>query len=170
MTAKQAANDVLKVSGVVATCGRSVGMPLKELKEPTMGEAQQQALDELAQAVAALSPAVQQPSAAPSGVTWEENVEALLARCPHTIRSREGGGPEDLIASLVLTFTVMQQLLASAQPPSTQPVQQEPCRQALADISSRFDPVYVALKDEDCIGAALALERVLSWCSGSRPN
>lgn len=44
--------------------------------------------------------------------TWENNVRFMLDNCPHTIRSREGGGPENLMVSLVLTFTRMQRQLA----------------------------------------------------------
>jgi hypothetical protein len=46
------------------------------------------------------------------GGTLEENVRVLLDRCPHTVRSREGGGLEDLTASLVITFIKMQNALA----------------------------------------------------------
>lgn len=44
---------------------------------------------------------------------WKENAEYLLASCPHTIRAREGGGPEVLLHSLVLTFMSMQRQLAA---------------------------------------------------------
>jgi hypothetical protein len=36
---------------------------------------------------------------------WRENVEHLLSSYPGSIRVCEGGGPEDLIASLCVTFT-----------------------------------------------------------------
>lgn len=39
---------------------------------------------------------------------WEDNVKHLLDRCPYTVRSRPGGGPEILIESLVITFLNMQ--------------------------------------------------------------
>ncbi len=45
---------------------------------------------------------------------WTENVGFLLNACPHTIRSREGGGAENLIQSLVLTFNAMQHRLTTA--------------------------------------------------------
>lgn len=45
------------------------------------------------------------------GDGWTENVEYLLKNCPYTIRVREGGGPEDLLSSLVVTFQHMQHLL-----------------------------------------------------------
>jgi hypothetical protein len=35
---------------------------------------------------------------------WRENVELLLAGDPDVIRCHEGGGPEDMIMSLVLTM------------------------------------------------------------------
>lgn len=43
--------------------------------------------------------------------TWTENVEYLLSKCKHTIRVREGGGPESLLDSLIATFMGMQQKL-----------------------------------------------------------
>jgi hypothetical protein len=45
---------------------------------------------------------------------WEKNVEALLEQCPYARRVREGGGPENLIQSLALTFIIMQERLAEA--------------------------------------------------------
>lgn len=39
---------------------------------------------------------------------WVANATYLLEKCPYTIRVREGGGPEDLIASLVVTFKNME--------------------------------------------------------------
>jgi hypothetical protein len=39
---------------------------------------------------------------------WIENAKYLLDHCRHTIRVREGGGPEDLLSSLVVTFQKMQ--------------------------------------------------------------
>lgn len=42
---------------------------------------------------------------------WIANAEYLLANCPHTIRVREGGGPENLLSSLALTFLAMQHKL-----------------------------------------------------------
>lgn len=49
--------------------------------------------------------------AEPIGETMEDNVRILLDRCPYTVRSREGGGPEDLIGSLCITFIGMQSRL-----------------------------------------------------------
>lgn len=51
--------------------------------------------------------------------TWQKNVEFLLAKCPHTIRGHEGGGSENLIVSLVLTFGKMQHMLAATPTPPT---------------------------------------------------
>ena len=42
---------------------------------------------------------------------WEANVKHLLDNCPHTVRVREGGGPESLVESLVVTFMKMQNML-----------------------------------------------------------
>lgn len=42
---------------------------------------------------------------------WVANAAYLLDNCPYTIRVREGGGPEDLIASLVVTFMKMEHKL-----------------------------------------------------------
>jgi hypothetical protein len=44
---------------------------------------------------------------------WPENVEELLSNYDRTIRARPGGGPEDLILSLVLTFNRMKSELAA---------------------------------------------------------
>jgi len=55
-------------------------------------------------------------SAEPKGDGWRENAEYLLQRCPHTIRVREGGGPENLLSSFVLTFQKMQGLLEKGTP------------------------------------------------------
>jgi len=49
---------------------------------------------------------------------WETNARFLLDHCPHAVRVREGGGPEDLLSSLVVTFQKMQGHLASAQQPA----------------------------------------------------
>lgn len=49
----------------------------------------------------------------PDADSWEANAEYLLARCPHTVRQRPGGGPEDIKSSLVVTFMGMQQDLAA---------------------------------------------------------
>lgn len=46
--------------------------------------------------------------------TWEANVRYLLDSYPGTIRVREGGGPESLIASLSVTFIKMRDLLKGA--------------------------------------------------------
>lgn len=57
----------------------------------------------------------QQPTAEPAaeGAThWEENASYLLDRCKHSIRVREGGGPENLLSSLIATFMGMEQKLA----------------------------------------------------------
>ncbi|MBT9493884.1 MAG: hypothetical protein IV107_16415 [Paucibacter sp.] len=62
--------------------------------------------------------------------TWEENVSHLLDRCPYTVRQREGGGPECLISTLVVTFTGMQMRLQKdpmfAKPRQPAPAAQEP--------------------------------------------
>jgi hypothetical protein len=47
---------------------------------------------------------------------YEANARYLLDRCPHTIRVREGGGPEDLMQSLVVTFRAMEQKSAQPEP------------------------------------------------------
>lgn len=44
---------------------------------------------------------------------WEANAVYLLDRCPFTVRRRPGGGPEDLLASLVVTFMGMQRRLTA---------------------------------------------------------
>lgn len=46
---------------------------------------------------------------------WEANFRYLLDRSPHTLRSREGGGPENLMQSAILTFTRMEQRLEAKQ-------------------------------------------------------
>lgn len=43
--------------------------------------------------------------------TWENNAQYLLERCPHTIRVREGGGPENLMHSFIHTFMAMEEKL-----------------------------------------------------------
>lgn len=63
-------------------------------------------------AVAAILAATQSKAAQDEIGTWQENVEFLLAKCPYTIRGHEGGGAENLIVSLVLTFGKMQHMLA----------------------------------------------------------
>lgn len=42
---------------------------------------------------------------------WVANAKALLDRSAHTIRSCEGGGHEDLLGSMVLTFVAMEHKL-----------------------------------------------------------
>lgn len=42
----------------------------------------------------------------------EEGIEAALKACPYAIRVREGGGPENLAASLAVTFSKMQHRIA----------------------------------------------------------
>lgn len=49
-----------------------------------------------------------QGAARPMGDGWEDNARYLLEHCPFAIRVREGGGPEDLLSSLVVTFQGMQ--------------------------------------------------------------
>lgn len=44
-------------------------------------------------------------------VQWRENVECMLEDLRHTIRARPGGGPEDLIMSLVLTVMKMEKII-----------------------------------------------------------
>jgi len=46
---------------------------------------------------------------------WEANFRYLLDRSPHTLRSREGGGHEDLMQSAILTFTRMEHKLETKQ-------------------------------------------------------
>lgn len=43
--------------------------------------------------------------------SWEANAQYLLDKCPFAVRQREGGGSEDLKASLVVTFQGMQMRL-----------------------------------------------------------
>lgn len=45
---------------------------------------------------------------------WVANVKYLLDNCPHTIRMLEGGGPENLLSSLCVTFLNMQHKLKEA--------------------------------------------------------
>jgi hypothetical protein len=54
----------------------------------------------------------------PAGDGWTDNVLYLLERCPHAVRVREGGGPENLLSSLCVTFQKMQGLLASQPTPA----------------------------------------------------
>lgn len=42
---------------------------------------------------------------------WRENIDYMLRRCPYTVRVREGGGPESLLDSLLVTFMKMQKEL-----------------------------------------------------------
>lgn len=49
------------------------------------------------------------------GGTLEENVRFLLDRCPYTVRQRPGGGVEDLVGTLVVTFLGMQKRLEGDQ-------------------------------------------------------
>lgn len=49
---------------------------------------------------------------------WRENVEYLLKRCPYTLRSREGGGMESLVDSLILTFMRMEIFLKERNEPA----------------------------------------------------
>jgi hypothetical protein len=39
-----------------------------------------------------------------AAVMWRENIEVMLKNSRHTIRVKEGGGPESLLDSLILTF------------------------------------------------------------------
>ena len=50
-------------------------------------------------------------TARPKGDGWVENAKSLLERCPFAVQVREGGGPEELLASLVVTFQGMQDRL-----------------------------------------------------------
>ena len=54
------------------------------------------------------------PRSLQPGDGWDENVRYLLNRCKHTIRVREGGGAKDLLSSLIVTFTGMEQKIAAA--------------------------------------------------------
>jgi hypothetical protein len=77
----------------------------------------------------------------PPGDGWSDNARYLLDQCPHTIRVREGNGPEDLLSSLVLTFQKMQGRIAdferalvySAFAQHATPLHQLPERVALID-------------------------------------
>lgn len=51
---------------------------------------------------------------------WEANFRYLLERCPHTLRSRQGGGAENLMESAVLTFTRMEHALSATPEPQRQ--------------------------------------------------
>lgn len=42
---------------------------------------------------------------------WEENARYLLDRCPYAVRVHEGGGPEDLLSSFIITFMGMERRL-----------------------------------------------------------
>ncbi len=96
------------------------------------------------------SPPIPWPAAAPLPLpvqaepkdgpgTWEENVSLLLDRCPYTVRQREGGGPECLISTLVVTFTGMQMRLqkdpmfAKPQQPAPAAPQAEPIGRTLLE-------------------------------------
>jgi hypothetical protein len=48
------------------------------------------------------------------GDDWRANAAHLLDNCPHAIRVRPGNGPEDLLQSLVVTFTGMQHQIADS--------------------------------------------------------
>jgi hypothetical protein len=70
---------------------------------------------------------IAQPKAAEGGADdngWEANARCLLDRSPHAIRVCEGGGPEDLLKSLVVTFMAMEQKLAMAAPAGSGAVEQ----------------------------------------------
>jgi hypothetical protein len=104
-------------------------------------------LHALARAMLA-APAVSAPATTPvtprtadtEGGTWEENVYFLLSQCPYAVRSREGGGSEDLLSSLCITFTGMQMRLQGhpmfkKEAPAWQPIETAPKeRGGLVDI------------------------------------
>jgi hypothetical protein len=62
-------------------------------------------------AAAPAAPAAEPVATDPDG--WEANAAYLLDRCPFTVRQRPGGGSEDLMASLVVTFMGMQHRLTA---------------------------------------------------------
>lgn len=80
-----------------------------------------------------LPPVQAEPKDGPG--TWEENASYLLDRCPYTVRQREGGGPECLISTLIVTFTGMQMRLQKdpmfAKPQQPAPAAQEPATWAI---------------------------------------
>lgn len=57
------------------------------------------------------------PHGTPTPQGWEANVRILLNNCTDTVRSCEGGGPEVLLESLVLTFSRLQALAAASSSP-----------------------------------------------------
>ena len=61
-----------------------------------------------ARAIESLSRAPAEPAGDDS---WGANAKYLLDRCRYTVRQRPGGGPEDLMATLVVTFQGMQMRL-----------------------------------------------------------
>jgi hypothetical protein len=77
-------------------------------------------------AAAPAAPAAEPVATDPDG--WEANAAYLLDRCPFTVRQRPGGGSEDLMASLVVTFMGMQHRLTAlwaapaAESPEPQPL------------------------------------------------
>ena len=86
----------------------------------------------LAGRVAGLRAALAQPQAAqPDG--WEANVSYLLEKCPYTVRQRPGGGEEDLIASLVVTFQGMQMRLQGYPLFATLPTEPAPVSRTVTD-------------------------------------
>lgn len=81
---------------------------------------------------------------------WEENARYLLGRCKHTIRAREGGGPESLLDSLILTFTKMESLLAATHAASPAPeVPSGAMFDAFGDPRTRY--VRITLDGSHCI-------------------
>lgn len=55
------------------------------------------------------------------GMGWVENVTHLLNNCKYTVRQREGGGPECLVSTLIVTFQKMQDMLERPPTPVPEP-------------------------------------------------
>lgn len=89
---------------------------------------------------------------APKGGSLETNVRTLLDRCPYTVRSREGGGEEDLTASLCITFIGMQNNLAAMATPAKTVQQPMSDEEAIAQLREDFQR-----KHRECEKAAHAL-------------
>lgn len=92
--------------------------------------------------------AVAQPADDPD--SWEANAKYLLDRCPFTVRQREGGGPEDLKSSLVVTFQGMQMRLEG----HPMFAQAAPAQVTLNGPLERIPPMSV--EQERALDAALA--------------
>lgn len=87
-----------------------------------------------------------------TGETLEVNVRTLLDLCPYTVRSIEGGGEENLIASLCITFISMQNSLVAMTNAEQRARQPAPEEEAIARLREDFQR-----KHRDCEKAAHAL-------------